>query len=99
MIDSHVFSMLAGNLFYGFAAFMAIVVWVKTRESSWIFIVLAVLGFYAAEVYGTLLFFGILLPEIYMLYGIDVVQAAFDYVPAVFLITALAIKAVKNMGR
>ena len=63
------------------------------------FIILAVLGYYVSIIYRTAIFFGIVLQERYVLYGIDVVDASFSYVPLLFLITALVIKAVKNMKR
>ncbi len=98
-MDQQLFNLLADNIIAGVAAFLAIVVWVKTRDSSWVFIVLAVLGIYAAVIYKTLLFFGIILSGIYLFNGIDIIQAAFDYVPQLFLVVALLIKAVKNMKR
>jgi hypothetical protein len=98
-MDQQVLTMLADNIIAGFAAFLAIVVWVKTRDSSWIFIVLAVLGYYSSVIYRTLLFFGIVPSEVYVIYGLDAVNYSFIYVPQLFFLIALIIKTVKNMHR
>jgi len=99
MMDQLVLNMLADNIIAGFAAFMAIVVWVKTRDSSWVFIVLAVLGYYASVIYRTLLYFGIVPSEVYVFYGLDIINYSFIYIPQLFLLAALIIKAVKNIHR
>ncbi|MCP5514682.1 MAG: hypothetical protein H7A26_04370 [Spirochaetales bacterium] len=98
-MDMQVFTLFADNILAGIAAFIAIIVWVKTRDSSWVFIVLAVLGYYTSVIYNTFIFFGIILQGNYVLYGIDLIYAAFRYIPVLFLIIALVIKAVKNMKR
>lgn len=96
-INQEIFSLWGNNILLSFAAFLAIVVWVKTRESSWVFIILSVLLMYVAAIYETLLFFGIFLPT--TLFGQDIITFFFRYIPVLLLIIALFIKAVKNMQR
>ena len=91
-MSEQAFFILLDNVFAGIAAFLAIVVWVKTREISWIFIVLSVIGFYVAATYRTLLFFGITVSSIYT-------DAAFNYMPIILMVVALTLKVVKNMRR
>lgn len=99
MINQEIFSLWGNNILLSFAAFLAIVVWVKTRESSWIFIILSILLMYVAAIYETLLFFGIFLPVSIAVFGQDIITFFFQYIPVLLLITALLIKAVKNMQR
>jgi len=91
-MNEQAFFILLDNIFVGIAAFLAIVVWVKTRDISWIFIVLSIIGFYVAATYRTLLYFGVMISNIYA-------NMAFNYIPIILMIVALALKAVKNMKR
>ena len=96
-MNEEIVIILIDNILAGIAAFLAIVVWVKTRDISWIFIVLSVIGFYVAVIYKTLLFFGLTVSI--TIAGIRVGQMIFGYIPVLLMITALALKAVKNMKR
>ena len=96
-MDEKIFLILLDNLIAGIAAFLAIVVWVKTRNVTWIFIVLSVIGFYVSVIYKTLLFFGIVVSR--TIAGVNIGETIFYYVPILLMITALTLKAVKNMKR
>ncbi|MCL2793251.1 MAG: hypothetical protein FWD87_09180 [Spirochaetaceae bacterium] len=92
MMGEQVLLILIDNIIAGIAAFLAIVVWVKTRDISWIFIILSAIGFYVSVVYKTLMLFGIVVSNI-------VVDMIFNYIPIVLIIVALTLKAIKNMKR
>ena len=96
MNDQIVF-ILIDNIIMGIAAFLAIVVWVKTRDISWIFIVLSVIGFYVGIIYKTLLFFGIAAPL--TIKNINLIEVIFYYIPLILIVVALMLKAIKNMKR
>lgn len=98
-MNQEIFFLWGNNILLSFAAVLAIIVWVKTRESSWIFVILSVLLMYVATIYETLLFFGIFLPIPITLFGQDILTCFFQYIPVLLLIIALFIKAVKNMQR
>jgi hypothetical protein len=97
LLTEKIILILIDNILAGVAAFLAIVVWVKTRDISWIFIVLSVIGFYVSIIYKTLLLFGIVVSDTVL--GINVVDMMFNYIPIILLIAALALKVVKNMKR
>jgi len=96
-MDEQVILIIIDNILAGIAAFLAIVVWVKTRDVSWIFIILSVIGFYVSIIYKTLLLFGIVVS--YSFIGINISEMIFNYIPILFMITALTLKALKNMKR
>jgi len=96
-MNEQIVLILIDNFFAGIAAFLAIVVWVKTRDVSWIFIILSAIGFYVSIIYKTLLLFGIVVTHSF--FGINIVEIIFNYMPIIFLIIALTLKAVKNMKR
>jgi hypothetical protein len=92
-------SMLLNNILWAGAVFVSIIVWSKTRDSSWIFLILAVIAFYISVVYRTLIFFGIIMPGILIYKNIDILSVFFESIPVVILILALIIKAAKNLHR
>ena len=98
-MSTHMISMLLNNILWAAAVFISIIIWTKTRDSSWIFIILSVIAFYIAVVYRTLIFFGIITEGIIIYMNIDVFSVLADVFPVVLLILALIIKAVKNMSR
>ena len=98
-MSTHMISMLLNNILWAAAVFISIIIWTKTRDSSWIFIILSVIAFYIAVVYRTLIFFGIITEGIVIYMNIDIFSVLADVFPVVLLILALIIKAVKNMSR
>ena len=98
-MNTHMISMLLNNVLWAAAVFISIIIWTKTRDSSWIFIILAVIAFYISVVYRTLLYFGIIIPGIALYSNIDLLSVSADVVPVFLLITALIIKSVKNRNR
>ena len=91
-MNDQIFFIFADNILAGIAAFIAIVVWVKTRDISWVFIVIAVIIFYASVIHKTLMFFGIVVSN-------TPVDMLFTYTPLILMIIALTLKAVRNMRR
>ena len=98
-MNTHMISMLLNNILWAVAVFIAIIIWSKTRDSSWIFIILSVIAFYISVVYRTLIFFGIIEQGYFIYMNIDVLSVVADVFPVFLLIIALIIKAVKNLGR
>ena len=73
----------------GIAAFLAILLWSKTRSASWMSLVAGVIVSYAGIIYEMLIALGIFSADIVMLFGLPVVSLCFTVIPYVFLITAL----------
>jgi len=79
------FAVDASHLLFGaFATFCAILLWSRTREMAWIFIIVAVIISYAAIVLGTLRRYGILGPEAEMGPGIPIVRILLADLPLLF---------------
>ncbi len=91
--------MLLNNILWAVTVFIAIIVWTRTRDSSWIFIVLSVITFYGGVIYKTLLFFGIIIPGKVVYKNIDILEIMAQTIPVLFLIIALSIKGIRNSGR
>ena len=98
-MSTDIISMLLDNILWAAAVFISIIIWTKTRDSSWIFLILSVIAFYISVVYETLVFFGILVPLTAVYKNIDILFLLSEAAPVFLLIIALIIKAVKNMSR
>lgn len=72
----------------GVAAFLAILLWSKSRAASWMCLVASVLISYAGIIFEMMISLGIITVN-FTVYGIPLVPLLFAVVPSVFLIVAL----------
>jgi hypothetical protein len=72
-------------LFGAFATFCAILLWSRTRDMAWTFVIVGTIISYAGIVYGTLATFGIIDEAAFALRGVPVVRMALADVPLLFL--------------
>ena len=74
-MDIAAFTVDASHLLFGaFATFCAILLWSRTREIAWTFLIMAVIISYADIVMATLRSYGILGPEPQIAHGIPIVR-------------------------
>jgi len=84
-MDIAAFSVDASHLVLGaFATFCAILLWSRTRDMAWTFVIIAAIVSYAGIVLSTLRGFGILGADLFVYNGIPVVRIALDNVPLLF---------------
>ena len=81
------------------ATFLAIILWSKTRDSAWMFIVIGVIVSYGEIVYTTLVSFGVIQEDWVNFSGISIVQIVFANLPTVFFIIAFLIMVVRRSPR
>jgi hypothetical protein len=85
-MDMQLFVSEAGRLLFGaFATFCAILLWAKTRDMAWTFVIIGTIVSYAGIVYANLLRFGILEADLFTYAGLPLVSMALDDLPLVFL--------------
>jgi hypothetical protein len=72
-------------LFGAFATFCAILLWSRTRDMAWTFVIVGTIISYAGIVYGTLETFGIINPDDFTLRGVHMVRIALADLPPLFL--------------
>ena len=72
-------------LFGAFATFCAILLWSRTRDMAWTFVIVGTIISYAGIVYGTLATFGIIDEAAFALRGVPVVRIALTDLPLLFL--------------
>jgi hypothetical protein len=72
-------------LFGAFATFCAILLWSRTRDMAWTFVIVGAIVSYAGIVYGTLATFGIIDEAAFALRGVPVVRIVLADLPPLFL--------------
>jgi hypothetical protein len=80
----------------GIAAFLAILVWSKTRDGAWFFLVSGTILSYCSIVYDMLKSFGILTKSFYLVYGIPIIDLCFIVIPTLFFIIGFIIMIAKS---
>jgi len=76
--------------------FFAILVWSKTRNASWIFIVLGILFHYINIVFETLELFGIITEKIYNIGNLPILKIILNNLPMSFFIIGLIIFVIRK---
>jgi hypothetical protein len=85
-MDAVAFSQYATHLVLGaFATFCAILLWSKTRDMAWTFLIIAAIVSYADVVLTTLRGFGIIGSEVLSFQGYPVLQVALANLPFLFM--------------
>ena len=73
----------------GLSAFFAILLCSKTRDLSFISLVIAILSLYAGIVYKTLVKMGVIVNQVFLVFGIPFLTLFFTVVPYIFFLVAL----------
>ena len=76
--------------------FCAILLWSKTRNVAWIFIIIGTIVLYTRIVFFTLEEFGIIEAGALQLFGVPVFQLFLDNIPIICFIVGFSIKISKN---
>jgi ABC-type Fe3+-siderophore transport system permease subunit len=85
-MDIQLFATEAGRLLFGaFATFAAILLWSRTRDMAWTFIIIATILSYAGILYANLLRFGILESDVASYAGIPLARIALEILPLLCL--------------
>jgi ABC-type spermidine/putrescine transport system permease subunit II len=85
-MDIAAFSVDASHLLLGaFATFCAILLWSRTRDMAWTFVIIGVIITYADIVMATLRSYGLLGPEPQIAGGVPIVRILLANLPLVFL--------------
>ena len=82
----------------GIIAFLAIMLWSRTRDFSWMFLVFAAVTGYSAQVFDLLLRLGFVTSRIVILLGneIPLVQLVLAIVPSLFVIISFILMLIKT---
>ena len=85
MMDLQTFVIEASHLVIGaFATFCAILLWSRTRDLAWTFVIIGTIVSYAGIVFSTLVLFGIVEANAFSYRGVPVVQILLTDLPLFF---------------
>jgi len=84
-VDNEVMILLLLKLITGFSATLfAVMLWSKTRESSWLFIVMGTVALYSETIFSALELLGISNFYFFTIYGISLIKLIFAVFPFLF---------------
>jgi hypothetical protein len=85
-MDIQIFLTEASHIVFGaFATFCAILLWSRTRDLAWTFIIIAAIVSYAGIAFTTFIRLGLVEEEFFSFRGIPVVRLALTDLPLVFM--------------
>ena len=96
MISSEILFYIIKLALGGIAAFLAIMLWSRTRDAAWMCIVAGAVTGYAGMVYELLEKLGIILAGTVQLHGIPVSSLLFALVPGLFIILGFILMLVRK---
>jgi hypothetical protein len=71
------------------ATFMSILLWSKTRDTAWMFVILGVITSYGETIFQTLKAFGIVTVDFLLISGVSVFEIVLANLPILFFTIAL----------
>jgi hypothetical protein len=85
-MDVQIFLVEASHIAFGaFATFCAILLWSRTRDLGWTFIIIATIVSYAGIAFNTFVRLGLIEEEVFSLRGVPIVRLALTDLPFVFM--------------
>ena len=93
-MELQAFLIEASHLVFGaFATFCAILLWSRTRDLGWTFLIIAAIVSYAGIAFGTFVRLGLVDESLFMFRGVPVVRLALTDLPLVFMAVGFLISA------
>ena len=80
----------------GVAAFLAIMLWSKTRDPAWMFMVIGAIATYGEAVYSTLVFLGVIAESTIIIGSMSVASIVIPCLPILFFIAGFAVMVVRK---
>ena len=91
MAQSELILYLLKLILGGLTAFLAVLLWSKTRDSAWMSLVAGTVIGYAGIVYNLLLDFGFVFTVDFVVFGIPITSLLFTVIPLLFFILAFSL--------
>lgn len=85
--------------FGSIATLLAIMLWSKTRDSAWMFVVVATILTYGEVIFSALESFGIVSYDLLVIMGVPAARIIFAAFPLLFYIIAFLIMLIRKKGR
>ncbi|MDR2021579.1 MAG: hypothetical protein LBQ14_12520 [Treponema sp.] len=91
---------IASRLILGaVAAFLAIMLWSKTRDVAWMLVVIGIIAAYIETVYSILDLFGLIGKRLIVIDSVPLVSIVLPNLPTVFFIAAFGVMVIRKYRR
>jgi hypothetical protein len=81
------------------AAFLAIMLWSKTRDVAWMFVVIGIIAAYIETIYSILNLFGLIGKSFVVIGSVPLVSIVLPNLPTVFFIAAFGVMVLRKYRR
>jgi hypothetical protein len=81
------------------AVFLAIILWAKTRDTAWMFVIIGVIAAYGEIIFQTLKSFGIVWADLVVISDIPVFELVLTNLPMLFFATAFLVVVSRKTSR
>ena len=96
MIESELILYIVRLVLGGITAFLAIMLWSKTRDAAWMALVAGAVTSYAGIVYDMMVGLGVIVPGGYCVAGIPLATLLFTVIPSCFFIIAFILMLIRS---
>lgn len=96
MLQSEIILYIIKLVLGGIAAFLAIMLWSKTRDAAWVSLVAGAVTSYAGVVFEMLVKLGVIVPGGLAVAGIPIATLLFTVIPSIFFILAFILMLNRN---
>ncbi len=96
MVQSELLLFIVKLVLGGITAFLAIMLWSKTRDAAWMSLVAGAVTSYAGIVYDMMVRLGIIIPGGVSVAGIPLATLLFTVIPSCFFILAFILMLVRS---
>ncbi|MDR2185205.1 MAG: hypothetical protein LBO80_05990 [Treponema sp.] len=99
-MDTGVLIYISSRLILGAAAaFLAIMLWSKTRDVAWMLVVIGIIAAYIETIYSVLDLFGLIGKRFIVIGSIPLMSIILPNLPAVFFIAAFGVMVIRKYRR
>ena len=96
MVQSELLLFIVKLVLGGITAFLAIMLWSKTRDAAWMSLVAGAVTSYAGIVYDMMVRLGIIIPGGISVAGISLATLLFTVIPSCFFILAFILMLIRS---
>ncbi len=96
MTDPNVISLIIRLITGSAAAFFAIFLWAKTRDTAWMLVIIGIIVDYAKILFSALQFFGFVSPNLFTIGELKIGKIILDNIPSMFISAGLIIMILRH---
>lgn len=96
MTDQSIISLIIRLITGSAAAFFAIFLWAKTRDTAWMLVIIGIVVDYAKILFTALQYFGFVSPTLFTIGDLEIGKIILDNIPSLFISGGLIIMVLRH---